>query len=248
MFSHWRRRAIPLLALTLVLPACGGPFRVLPRTSPLVPDGSPSVALMDFTRPIRLDPIEQGWYHRTFRGVEPMDISFVAKDGRPAIRLATHGTASMLFRFVDVSLDVYPHLRWNWLIEQAIETEADERTRDGDDHPARFYLKFIDANDDDRTMEVIWGNEYLEKGDWLHLSFFRLFSFPHYVANGGEENVGRWHRERVDLSALYRELWGDPAGARLVELALFCDTDQTGASSIAYFSDVRAERNEASTP
>ena len=34
-------------------------------------------------------------------------------------------------------------------------------------------------------------------------------------------------------------LWGSAAGVRLVELALFCDTDQTGAESVAYFSNVR---------
>ena len=31
-------------------------------------------------------------------------------------------------------------------------------------------------------------------------------------------------------------LW--PAGARLIEVALFCDTDETGSESVAYFSDV----------
>ena len=29
---------------------------------------------------------------------------------------------------------------------------------------------------------------------------------------------------------------------RLTELALFCDTDETGAESVAYFANVRAEK------
>ena len=45
------------------------------------------------------------------------------------------------------------------------------------------------------------------------------------------------------LREIYRELWGDPRGARLVELAIFCDSDQTGTESLAYFSDVRVVRN-----
>ena len=48
-------------------------------------------------------------------------------------------------------------------------------------------------------------------------------------------------RPRVNLSELYSTLWGDAQGARLVELALFCDTDDTGAKSTAYFSDIRVE-------
>ena len=40
------------------------------------------------------------------------------------------------------------------------------------------------------------------------------------------------------MKSLYTELWGEASGVRLTELALFCDTDETDASSIAYFSDV----------
>ena len=41
---------------------------------------------------------------------------------------------------------------------------------------------------------------------------------------------------------LYRKRWGDPRGASLVEVALFCDIDATGAQSVAYFSNARVER------
>jgi hypothetical protein len=229
-------------SVALVLIGCG-PWKSLPRTSPLTPNGSDSLAVMDFAQPISLDPISDGWYHRTFSTSDPMEISFVEKDGRPSVRLATHDSASMLFRFVDIPLDDYPMLQWQWLIEKAIETELDERTGDGDDHPARLFLRFESADGDEHKMEIIWGNEHLGAGEWLHLSYLGgLYSFPHYVANGRAENVGRWHAEEVDLAALFRELWDDPAGARLVSVALFCDTDGTGAESIAYFSDVRVAR------
>ncbi len=170
-----------------------------------------------------------------------MDISFVKKDGHSAIRLSTHDSASMLFRWVDVPIEKYPIRSWNWFIEQTVDSEEDERTVSGDDHPARLYLTFKTASGDDHSMEIIWGNRVLRRGDWKHLKFFGLFSFPHFVANGGDVNAGRWHSERVDLSELFAALWGDPKGVRLVEVALFCDTDETGKSSIAYFSDIRME-------
>ena len=170
-----------------------------------------------------------------------MDISFVTKDGHAAIRLSTHDSASMLFRWVDVPLDQYPALKWQWVIEQTITSEEDERTVAGDDHPGRLYLKFESDAGEEHSMEIIWGNRALGPGDWKHLEFFGFFSFPHYVANGGDENAGRWHSERVDLTDLYSTLWGDAKGARLIEIALFCDTDETGASSIAYFSEIRME-------
>ena len=198
--------------------------------------------LMDFAHPLDLAALPPGWRHRTFWRYRPMQISFVTHAGRPAIRLATHGTASMLFRDVDVDLDRQPLLAWGWLVEQPVVSEIDELSEAGDDHPARLYLKFLARDGQSHALEIIWGNRKLVAGDWKYLkSFWRTQAFPHYTARGGQANVGRWLDERVDLRMLYRTQWGDPTGVRLVELALFCDTDQTGASSVAYFSTIRAE-------
>ncbi len=233
-----RASTVALVTIAVGLAACSSGRRV----NVLMPDGSPSYTLMDFRTPLPLDPVPEGWHHRTFRRHPPMDISFVTKDGRPAIRLATHDSASMLFRYVDVELDAYPTLSWDWYIETPIASDADEMTVGGDDHPARLYLGFEGADGESHELEIIWGNRRLKAGDWKHLKFFLFFSFPHYVANGGDENAGRWHHESANLRELYRELWGEPRGVHLVEIALFCDTDETGAESVAYFSDVRVEQ------
>lgn len=239
-----RLHSLALSALILAIlstgPACGA---ARPRVGVVVPDGAATVTLMDFGAPLELGTLRPGWYHRTFRRHGPMEISFVRKEGRAAIRLATHDSASMLFRQVDVPLDGYGTLAWDWFVEKGIQSPLDEQTVAGDDHPARLYLSFVAADGTDHAMELIWGNRTLRAGDWKHLTFFRLFSFPHYVANGGRENEGRWHDERVGLREIFRQLWGDPAGARLVEVALFCDTDETGAESVAYFGKVEARRD-----
>ncbi len=239
MFDRNRIEAALLVvavALASLGAACAGGRE---RVGAIAPDGSSEFTLMDFSTPLDLDALPAGWSHRTFQRHDPMNISFTTKDGRAAIRLATNDTASMLFRQIDVPIDRYPVLSWEWLIEQGIDVEHDEMTTAGDDHPARLYLSFENAAGDSNSMEIIWGNQKLGAGDWKHLAFlFGLFEFPHYVANGGAANVGRWHRERVDLRELHRELWGDPTGARLTELALFCDTDETGASSVAYFGPI----------
>lgn len=91
-------------------------------------------------------------------------------------------------------------------------------------------------------MEIIWGNREFKAGEWKMLEFSEGRSFPHYVANAGQENIGRWHSENVNLSELYSELWGDAGGARLIDIGLFCDTDGTGEQSVAYFSDVRVKK------
>ena len=169
-----RASTVALVTIAVGLAACSSGRRV----NVLMPDGSPSYTLMDFRTPFPLDPVPEGWHHRTFRRHPPMDISFVTKDGRPAIRLATHDSASMLFRYVDVELDAYPTLSWDWYIEIRIASDADEMTVGGDDHPARLYLGFEGADGESHKLEIIWGNRRLKAGDWKHLKFFVLFSFP----------------------------------------------------------------------
>jgi hypothetical protein len=231
--------AVALCLAAAALTACSGGQ----RRSVLLSDGSPSIGVMDFRQPLALDPLPDGWHHRTFFRTEPMQISFVSKQGRPSIRLATHHAGSMLYRFTDLSLDRYPMLAWDWFVEQPIASDADETTKAGDDHPARLYLKFRSAEGEAHAMEIIWGNRKLRAGDWKYLeSFWSRSSFPHYVARGGDENAGRWHDEKLDLRVLYRKHWGEARGASLQEVALFCDTDATGAQSVAYFSAVRVER------
>ena len=237
MSSQSARRK--LLAVTLACAALFGCSEDRPRVNVLTADGGGSVSVMDFSKPITLDPISPGWFHRTFKRHDPMEISQLDKDGNAAIRLATNDSASMLFRMLDIQLSDYPLLSWNWLIEQGIDADFDEMTGDGDDHPARFFLGFRNADGEEHHMEIVWGNEQLKAGDWKHISnFLGTKSFPHYVANGGRENEGKWFSEQVDLAMLYTELWGSAEGVSLIELALFCDTDQTGGSSVAYFADV----------
>ncbi len=192
---------------------------------------------MDFARPMALDPPPAGWHHRTFWTRGPMAIAFTEKAGVPALRLATHGTASMLFRHVDVDLAAYPTLTWRWLVEQPIDSDIDERTRAGDDHPARLFLSFHTEAGETRNMEIVWGNRLLHRGDYKYIG-----GFPHYVANGGTENVGRWQRESVDLAAIYRTIWPDAAPTHLYEVALFCDSDETGGTTVSYFADVALRR------
>ena len=206
------------------------------RDNVLVAQDQPVVTLMDFQRPFPLDPPPAGWYHRTFWTRAPMQMSFADKDGVAALRMATRGSASMLFRHVDVDLATYPILAWRWFIEVPIRSPADERTRAGDDHPARFFLVLRTPGGEEHKMEIIWGNR-LHRGDYKFID-----GFPHYVADGGLENIARWRNEEIDLLAIYRHLWPESAPPHLIDLALFCDSDETDTSSVSYVADVEVRR------
>ena len=236
------RRIVLAAALLLALAAGGAGAawwwsRPPARVAVLVADGTRDLVVMDFARPFALDPPPPGWWHRRFWFRAPMRMSFVTKDDVPALRVETNASASMLFRRVDAPLADYPTLAWRWLVEQPVDSPRDERTREGDDHPARLFVAFRDERGDDHRMEIIWGNR-LRAGEIKVIG-----TFPHYVADGGGENIGVWRAASVDLAALYRRFWPDaPAAARITDIALFCDTDDTGTRSIAYFADVVLRR------
>jgi hypothetical protein len=211
------------------------------RGEVLKPDGEPVVTVMDFGQPFPLDPLPSGWRHRKFWTRLPMTIAFAVKDGVPSMRFETHDSASMLFRHVDIDLGAYPMLAWRWYIELPIRSPLDERTREGDDHPARLFLRFVTDRGEKRAMEVIWGNR-LKPGEYKYIG-----DFPPFVADAGDDRVGRWLDERIDLARVYSEIWyseiwKDAAPARLVDIAVFCDSDDTHTASISYFDYVRLER------
>jgi Protein of unknown function (DUF3047) len=141
-----------------------------------------------------------------------------------------------LLRYRDKALAAYPMLVWRWFIELPIRSQLDEPTREGDDHPARLFLRFMTDGGQKRAMEVIWGNR-LKPGDYKYIG-----TFPHFVADAGDDKVGRWLDERIDLARVYAEIWKDAAPAHLIDVALFCDSDDTHTASVSYFDYVRLER------
>jgi hypothetical protein len=170
------------------------------RGDVLKPDGEPVVTVMDFGQPFPLDPLPSGWRHRKFWTRSPMTMAFVVKDGVPSMRFETHDSASMLFRHVDIDLAAYPMLAWRWYIELPIRSPLDERTREGDDHPARLFLRFMTDRGEKRAMEVIWGNR-LKPGDYKYVG-----GFPHFGADAGDDRTGRWLDEKIDLAHVYGEI------------------------------------------
>jgi hypothetical protein len=122
------------------------------------------------------------------------------------------------------------------MIWRARYSPLDERTREGDDHPARLFLRLLTDRDEKGAMEVIWGNR-LQPGDCKYLR-----SFPHFVADAGDERVGHWLDERIDLARVYAEIWKDAVPAHLVDVAVFCDSDDTASATSAM-----SDSNEART-
>ncbi|MFT5170306.1 MAG: hypothetical protein ACI9BD_000073 [Candidatus Marinamargulisbacteria bacterium] len=219
----------------LFVSGCMGDFG--DRTHVLTASGQTEIVIMDFSKAIEIDPIEPGWFHYKFFKHGLNKIDFVKKNGFDTIKISTNDTGSMLMRHIDIPLAEYPRLKWHWFIEDPIDVAINEDSKEGDDHPARFYVVFETDDGEKRNMEIIWGN-HLKSGDYKYTG-----GFPHYVANGGMENIKKWHAEDINLQQIYAHIWSDKKPVNIIELGIFCDSDNTNTSSISYFSNVRMTKN-----
>ena len=201
--------------------------------NPVTAGDGPQVTVMDASEPVPFAAPTDGWFHWKFLTRTPMQVDQAEKNGVTAIRCTTDASASIFGRYTKVDLKEYPILAWTWLVEKPVESELDERTAEGDDHPARLFMRFRDEDGGRHDMEIIWANKHFQPGDYKY-----VHNFPHYVAQTGTQEVGTWVTEEVDLLAIYRKISERDDNPTTEVVALFCDTDDTGTSSVAYFGDI----------
>lgn len=187
---------------------------------------------VEFMADLDTDVLRSGWKERRFFRVTPTIYEMTKVDGMPVLRCSTDNSASILARDTDIKLSDLPILSWSWSVVQPIARDIDEDTEAGDDHPLRFYLRFVNDAGESKSAEIIWSNKKYAPGDYKIIG-----TFHHLVANGLDANVGIWHDETVDLRQLYADIGGTGI-ARLDVLGFFCDSDNTGATSDGYFRDI----------
>lgn len=212
------------------------------RGAALVADPSKDrVTVMDFAAPPRLKPLSPGWDQHKFFWHKPMNISFVEKKGKKAAKFHTKDSASILIRKVDAELADFPYLSWQWLVEKGITTSAPENTPAGDDHPVRLIIYFEDLSGEEKIIEIIWGNK-LTAGNAVF-----VHGFKHFVARGADAEKNLWYSETIDLAQLYRNTFLDAPDARITDIGIFCDSDDTNGETIAYVSTIALQKAAASS-
>lgn len=181
---------------------------------------------------LNTDTLPEGWVHRTFFRIPATEYQMTKEDATPVLRCSTDKAASILARDTLIALADLPMLSWRWKVTQPIESDIDEATEHGDDHPLRLYLRFTNEAGETRGSEIIWSNRKYKPGDYKVIG-----SFYHYVANGLNANLNVWHEHSIDLRQLYRDIGGTGAPT-LTVLGVFCDSDNTGGKSDGMFSDI----------
>jgi hypothetical protein len=174
-------------------------------------------------------------------------------DGVDALEVRSQASMSLMARLVDVDLARTPVLCWRWRIERALET-ADLTRKAGDDQAARVYLglalpaaaltlgdrlqlrlarSIFGPQVPDAAINYVWDNRQPAGSEHPNAYTSRTTMV---VLRSGTAALGRWVAERRDVGADLLRLHGP--GARLVQVAVAADTDNTGEAALSGFADL----------
>lgn len=175
----------------------------------------------------------QGWQEKSFVG--HTDYQLTQDNQRRVLRARSRAAASGLFREQRIDLERTPYLHWSWKVENTLGALA-ERTKAGDDYPARVYVVVSGGVLFWRTRAVnyVWSSAQPAGAEWPN-AFTRN---AHMLAvRGVGDGVGRWYEERRDVRADLRRVLGHDV--RYIDaVALMTDTDNAGGEAMAYYGDI----------
>lgn len=174
-----------------------------------------------------------GWQAKAFVGETRYALE--STDGRRALRADSRAAASGRYREIRVDLGKTPILRWSWKVDHALPG-ADERTRAGDDYPARVYVVFSGGLAFWRTRAInyVWSSRQPVGSRWPNAFTGNARMI---AVESGTDRAGSWVTERRDVRADYRRLFGSEPGS-VAAVAIMTDTDNTGASATAWYGDI----------
>lgn len=174
-----------------------------------------------------------GWQAKIFAGETRYALE--STEGRTALHADSSAAASGLYREIKVELGKTPVLNWSWKIDQVL-AHGDERTRAGDDYPARVYVVFPGGLAFWRTRAInyVWSSRQPVGSHWpnAYAGNARMIAIE-----SGASRAGEWVDERRDVRADYRQMFGEEPGS-VDAVAIMTDTDNTGAAASAWYGDI----------
>lgn len=175
----------------------------------------------------------KNWKRHSFHG--ETSYNTVTRDGHQVILAESSGSASVLFRELRVDLEKTPWLNWSWRVNNTIPG-LDERTKSGDDYPARIYIVTEEGLFpwQSKAVNYVWAGTLPQETRWL--SAFTDSSLMIAVRSGDAE-VDSWVQEKRNVKTDFQHFLGRPV--RYIDVvALMSDTDNSGANVSAEYGDI----------
>jgi len=173
------------------------------------------------------------WNEKSFVG----NTRYALKDSErgKVLTADTEGNASGLFKEIKVDLNKTPYLNWSWLVQNTFEGN-NERTKAGDDYPARIYVVVSGGVFfwNTRAVNYVWSSHQTVGSQWnnAYTDNARMLA----VRSGGQD-VGNWFTEKRNVREDFKRMFGKDID-HIDAIAVMVDGDNTGQSASAEFGDI----------
>jgi len=171
------------------------------------------------------------WKIKSFQGLTRYRL--VTQDGRQVLEAASKGAASGLVRELRVDLEKLPYLNWSWQVNGVL-SGIDERTKAGDDYPARVYVIVSGgiAFWRTRTLVYVWSSEQPAGSIWKNA----FTENARVMALRSGKGTG-WVTERRDVRADFKACFNE-AITIIDAVAIMTDTDNSQQAATAWYGDI----------
>lgn len=176
------------------------------------------------------------WEVKQFKGKTQYSVRI--RDKKDTLLSESTDSAAGLIKKMKVDLTKTPFLNWSWAVDKLLEKKApnSEKTKAGDDFPARIYvivsggmlfwktlaLNYVWAEQNER--ETYWPNPFTANAVM-------------YAIESGTTNLGKFisykRNVRDDLKKTFARDFSEIDG-----VAIMTDTDNTHSSATAYYGDI----------
>jgi len=193
----------------------------------------------------------QNWKPLLFPKIKRHTEYTIEKDGDGSyLRAGSNASASGLILKKEFNVFEYPKVKWSWKINNVYK-KGNAEEKSGDDYPVRVYVIFkYDPDKASFGQRIRYGFAKAIYGEYpphSSLTYIwesrshnkRIITSPFaeeakmIILEAGEENVGNWMDEEVNITKDYREAFGnDPPP--IASLAIMNDSDNTGETSVSY--------------
>jgi hypothetical protein len=173
--------------------------------------------------------LPDGWQLKVNRGTP--DLQVIGEGGARVLRFKSRKSSFALERGVDVDINQFPYLTWNWKVTE-LPAGGDFRRSSTDDQAAQVLVAFSDH----RILTYIWDTT-APKGAWQSASSIPLVRIFALVCRSGAEELNRWAAESHNLVQDYQKAF-DRAAPRVKGIRLQINSQHTGSSAESYFGEI----------
>jgi hypothetical protein len=227
----WTLLALPAWGMVLIL--LGG--RSISAADEASASSGGYKVIEDFTN-ARLDSLPREWTWRSKDDDKPKLYAVKKAAGRRYLAAQDSGSSVVILKEIEWDPRAYPIMSWCWRVN-ALPPGGDERYTETNDSAAGIYI-FFSKNilGIPRLIKYLWSTTLpvgtIDRREGIARPWF-------VVLKSGEEKMGRWVQEQVDLQTDHQRILDRDLPKNTLGIGILTDANSTHTYAAADYADFR---------